>query len=279
MKHISHLSELHFHCDSARKNNKKIALIPTMGALHDGHFSLIKLAQRHADFVIVTIFVNKAQFNNINDFEKYPRDDIADINALKCYDIDLVYTPTHDAIYPQGFATKITLPSLSHDFCGAHREGHFDGVALIVSKLFNQIRPDIVVFGEKDWQQLAIIKQLNRDLDFNITILEAPTIRDDNGLALSSRNQRLSSKHLKIAPLLYHHLQKAREQAYNLTSWQDIYDEACQSLYHAGFGDCEYFALCDSTTLARLDHVIDKPMRILAAIYLGDVRLIDNISL
>lgn len=278
MKAIHELAHLRADIAIARQKGKKIVLVPTMGALHDGHLSLIDIAKQYGDYIIVTIFVNKTQFDNPDDFAKYPRTVADDMAMLAPYDIDIVYNPDHDMMYPDNFATVMALPDLANDFCGAGRPKHFDGVAIIVSKLFNQTTPDVAIFGEKDFQQLTIIRQLTKDLDFNINIIGAPTIRADNGLALSSRNRRLSDDELAIAPLLHQALCDAPKKLKQGQDWQSIREDALCFLQSQGFGDVEYFALCDAVTLQRLSQPTNSDMRILTAVHLGNVRLIDNIA-
>jgi len=175
-----------------RRENKTVGFVPTMGALHEGHFSLVRAARAQCDVVIVSIFVNPAQFNDPADLEKYPKDLTADATKLAEFDVDYVYAPEHSEIYPEGFSTYVYVEDLSESLEGASRPGHFRGVATVVTILFNTIRPDFAYFGQKDAQQVAIVRRLTRDLGFEMEIVELPTIRDESGLAMSSRNQLIA---------------------------------------------------------------------------------------
>jgi pantoate--beta-alanine ligase len=186
-----------------RDAGETVALVPTMGALHAGHLSLIGIAKNHATRIVASIFVNPAQFGPKEDFKRYPRDEAGDLAKLAQAGVDLVYIPHTAEMYPRGFATKVTLPSLTEDLCGAARPNHFEGVATVVAKLLLQCAPDIAVFGEKDYQQLLVIKRLVRDLNIPVEIVGGPIVREEDGLALSSRNAYLSPEQRKAAPLLH----------------------------------------------------------------------------
>ena len=183
-----------------RQAGETVALVPTMGALHAGHLSLIGVAKGHAERVVASIFVNPSQFGPKEDFKRYPRDEAGDVKKLAEAGVDLVFIPSTDEMYPAGFATKVSLPSLTDDLCGAARPNHFEGVATVVTKLLLQCAPDVAVFGEKDFQQLLVIKRLVRDLNIPVEIVGAPIVREEDGLALSSRNGYLSAAERKTAP-------------------------------------------------------------------------------
>ncbi|HWJ87214.1 MAG TPA: pantoate--beta-alanine ligase [Pelagibacterium sp.] len=256
----------------------RVAVVPTMGALHDGHMALVQAARDMAERVIVSVFVNPKQFNDANDLAKYPRDEEADFKRLSAGGADLMYAPDAGEIYPDGFVTKVSVSGLSEGLCGAHRPGHFDGVATVVAKLLLQTRADVALFGEKDYQQLAIIRRLVRDLDIEVEVVGVSTVREPDGLALSSRNVRLGENARKIAPSLAAALMTA---ARNIEAGQEVSQaiaEARQAVLAAGYAEVEYLELRDSDTLERVSK-LTKPARLLVAAWLDGVRLIDNVAL
>lgn len=258
-----------------RSKVETVALVPTMGALHDGHMALIDEARRAAERVVVSIFVNPRQFGPTEDFAAYPRPADADIALLEKMGVDLLWMPRADQIYPAGYATTISVARLGEGLCGAVRPGHFDGVTTIVAKLFNQIRPDIALFGEKDWQQLAIIRRMATDLVLGVTVTGVPTVRAEDGLALSSRNAYLSADERRRAVALPRALASA-VIAIEAGESPDTQLEAVRvHLTQAGFGPIDYVALVAADDLTPLDR-LDRPARLMAAARIGGARLIDN---
>ena len=255
-----------------------IALVPTMGALHRGHLALIAEARAQAQRVVVSIFVNPTQFGPGEDFTAYPRDEAADLRALASAQADLLYAPEPGEIYGEGFATTVTVSGLSAELEGAVRPHHFAGVATVVAKLLNQARPDVAVFGEKDYQQLLIVRRLASDLDIATRIHAVPTLRDPDGLALSSRNAYLTAPERQIAPALYGSL---REVAAGIEAGREtpakLIGQAKRSLLQAGFASIDYLELRDGETLAAVEQV-RRPARLLVAARLGKTRLIDNVA-
>jgi len=256
----------------------RIGVVPTMGALHDGHLSLVEAAKRDCDHVIVTIFVNPMQFNNPDDLENYPRTEHSDAGKLSRFDIDLLYVPDGPQMYPQGFASTVTVEGLTDVLCGAHRPGHFDGVATVVAKLFLQSAATDAYFGEKDFQQLQIVRRMARDLDIAITVHGCPTIREIDGLAMSSRNLLLSDRARVIAPHLYEEMQRVADEIALGTAFSKLQAPAMKRLENAGFTEVEYFELRANDDLSLLD-TPTRPARLLAAAWLAGVRLIDNIAI
>jgi pantoate--beta-alanine ligase len=261
-----------------RQAGKTIALVPTMGALHAGHLSLVKLAKKKADKAVVSIFVNPTQFAPHEDLSRYPRDEAGDLKKLGDADADLVWSPTVEAMYPEGFSTEVKAGSAAADLEGAFRPHHFGGVATVCCKLFNQVRPDIAIFGEKDYQQLAVLRQMVRDLDMPLEIIGAPTKREKDGLALSSRNAYLSEAERSIAPALYSAISEAALEVASGMSAETATSDAAAKLLSAGFTTVDYIEVRDSETLGELSTLGGRPLRILAAVWLGKTRLIDNVA-
>jgi pantoate--beta-alanine ligase len=259
-----------------RKAGERIALVPTMGALHDGHLSLVALAKNNADRVVASIFVNPIQFGPTEDFQRYPRDEAGDLAKLDGAGANLVFVPDTGEMYPHGFSTRVGVSDLTEDLCGAFRPNHFDGVATVVTKLLLQCAPDVAIFGEKDYQQLLVIKRLVRDLDIPVEILGAPIVREEDGLALSSRNAYLSPSERKTAPLLY---QTILAVANDLRQGRGADDAAAAGRFKleaAGFR-VDYVAVRDPETLKPLSGPVERA-RVLAAVELGRTRLIDNVA-
>ena len=254
-----------------------VGVVPTMGALHDGHLSLARAARAQSDRVIVTIFVNPKQFNNPDDLKKYPRTEAHDLALLEAEGVDVLFAPQPDEVYPDGFATNVTVRGVSEPLEGANRPGHFDGVATVVSKLFGMTQAGRAFFGEKDWQQVQVVQRLVRDLNIPIKIIPCPTIREADGLAMSSRNVRLSAAERAQAPALYAIMQRAATAIRAGGGIEAVLETARAEVIAAGFREVEYLELRDAETLAQVTDLA-KPVRMLAAAWLGDVRLIDNID-
>ena len=255
-----------------------IGLVPTMGALHAGHMRLVEVAKSQCDAVIASIFVNPTQFGEGEDLDAYPRQEAADADLLQTAGVKLLWAPTADQVYPPGYATNVSVSGISDGLCGAARPGHFDGVATVVAKLFNQTRPDAAFFGEKDYQQLAVIRQMARDLDFTHDIVGVPTVRDPDGLALSSRNAYLTEQQRADAVALP---ETMREAAGAIAAGGDvatILAEGRARMLAAGFHKIDYLELRDADTLLALDK-FNQPARLFAAAHIGRTRLIDNIPL
>jgi len=276
MHKIASISELKATVSQWRKQELSIAFVPTMGNLHAGHIKLVREARKKADKVIVSIFVNPTQFCVGEDFESYPRTELADQDKLEKASTDLLFLPSVFEIYQSNATTTISVGGLSKMHCGAHRVGHFDGVATIVTKLFNMVQPDLAIFGEKDFQQLAVIRIMVQELNIPVEILGVATEREDDGLALSSRNGYLSSHERSIAPVLYQALCQAREEILQGQSdFQLIEDQQKKRLQVAGF-QVDYFSICKTDDL-HIATEKDDELVILAAAKLGKPRLIDNV--
>ncbi|WP_395019769.1 pantoate--beta-alanine ligase [Dongia sp.] len=258
-----------------RQAGKRIGLVPTMGALHQGHLELVKVARRHADFVVATIFVNPLQFKPGEDLDAYPRDETTDLNLLAATGADLAFAPNVAEMYPKNFSTEVKVGELTRYLDGPARPGHFEGVATVVTKLFNQAQPDIACFGEKDFQQLQVIRRLTRDLDLPIEILGVPTVRDEDGLAMSSRNRYLTERERIAAAMLPAALKDAVTELQAGRAAAPVLEKTRAALRAAGFNPIDYVELCDSETLQPLP-AAREGSRLFAAAHLGRTRLIDN---
>jgi pantoate--beta-alanine ligase len=261
--------------ESLRARGATVALVPTMGALHAGHLALVEEAKRRADRVAATIFVNPLQFGANEDFGRYPRQEEKDAEALAEAGCDLLWLPQPEEMYPAGFATNVSVKGLGDRWEGEARPGHFDGVATVVAKLLCAIRPDIAVFGEKDFQQLAVIRRMTQDLQLGVEILGVPTVRDADGLALSSRNAYLSADDRRRAGELPTALKDAAAEIRSGTPVSEALARAVERLKSAGF-KIDYVALVNSLTLEPLERP-EGSMRLIAAATIGTTRLIDNI--
>lgn len=273
---VRKLDDLRAMTQGWRRNGETIGVVPTMGALHEGHLSLVRAAKAACDRVIVTLFVNPRQFNNAEDFAKYPRTEDSDAALLQPFAVDALFVPDAAEVYPEGHATTISVSGVSEPLEGAHRPGHFDGVATVVTLLFNMTQADRAFFGEKDWQQMQVVKRLVEDLKLPIEIVPCPIIRAEDGLALSSRNQRLSPEARAKADVLPQALLAAAAAIEGGALIESALIEARAKLQAAGFGEVEYLELRDSASLAA--PVPGQPCRLLAAVWLDGVRLIDNVA-
>lgn len=260
-----------------RRKGLSTAFVPTMGNLHEGHLTLVKEAQKYADRVVVSIFVNPMQFNQATDLDSYPRTLDADCRALQTVDTDLVFTPTPELIYPHGLETQtfIQVPVISEVLEGAHRPGHFNGVSTIVAKLFNLVQPDVALFGEKDFQQLALIKAMVRDLAMPIQVVGVPTVREESGLAMSSRNGLLTADEMEIAPLLSNVMNELSVMVNDdMENNNRLVISATQQLNDAGF-KTDAIDIVDAQTLSVITDDTTEAVILMAA-FLGKARLIDN---
>ena len=260
-----------------RRAGETVALVPTMGALHAGHLSLVAAGRARATRVVASVFVNPKQFAPDEDLDRYPRDEAGDAALLAGAGCDLLFAPPVAAVYPPGFVTQVRVPGLSDVLDGAARPGHFDGVATVVTKLLNMVRADVALFGEKDWQQLAIVRRLAADLDIATEIVGCPIVRDADGLALSSRNAYLSADERARATALPQALSTAAATIASGGPVGDALALARATLATAGFEPVDYVALCGADDLAPLT-THDRSARLLAAAWLGRTRLIDNLA-
>jgi pantoate--beta-alanine ligase len=260
-----------------RRRGHKIALVPTMGGLHEGHVSLVRLAKQHASRVVVSVFVNPTQFAPHEDYENYPRNEERDWHKLLSAQADAMYAPDVHEIYPHDFSTRVEVAGITQTLEGVSRPHFFSGVTTVVSKLFLQSLPDIAIFGEKDYQQLLVIKRMVKDLSFPIAIVAAPTLREADGLAMSSRNVYLDAAERALAPQLYAVLSEMRGDLASGRAAVDTLRPGMSRLEKSGFR-IDYLELRDSETLLPLEATVETPARLLAAAYLGPVRLIDNVA-
>ena len=275
IKKIKTIADLRHELMEIRRSKKKISLVPTMGNLHEGHLSLIRHARNISDYTVVSIFVNPTQFVAGEDFDEYPRTLDSDIESISNLNADLVFTPDTEEIYPVNDRASVEVPvsELESIHCGKYRPGHFRGVATVVSKLFDMVKPDIAIFGEKDYQQLLIICNLVKSLFLPIEIIGLPTVREKNGLAISSRNTYLTESERQKAPLLYECIKTTINSILNgVEDYEKLEKEAKLFLEEVGF-KMEYYNICDSETLGSVQ---GKTLVVLAAVWLGKTRLIDN---
>lgn len=274
---IRTLSELRVQTAQWRRAGETIGVVPTMGALHQGHLSLVKAAKSGTDRVIVTIFVNPKQFNNPDDLEKYPRTEEEDAQKLAPYAVDVIYVPDGGQMYPDGFASNVHVSGITEELEGAHRPGHFDGVATVVTKLFLQTQADKAYFGNKDYQQLQLVKRLALDLDIPVEVIGCPTIREEDGLAMSSRNLLISDRARIKAPALHDAMERAADRIKAGEPVAEVLEQAKAQVLAGGYNDVEYLELRAVGTLAPMSR-LTGPARLLAAANLVGVRLIDNIA-
>jgi pantoate--beta-alanine ligase len=279
MKIIAAVKDMQKHADQIRNTGKTIAFVPTMGFLHDGHLSLIKDGRKRADTVVVSIFVNPTQFGPGEDFKSYPRDMDRDLALCQTAGADIVFAPDATELYGSNYQTYINLSKLPNHLCGISRPTHFKGVATVVSKLFNIVKPHIAIFGQKDYQQLLVIQQMVCDLNFDIEIIGAPIVREADGLAMSSRNTYLTPEQRKQALCLYNSLNKAQELVKSgVIETAKIIDAAKEIIASQPEAMIDYIRICDPDTLEDVQ-MADKPVRMALAVKIGKTRLIDNMIL
>ena len=276
---IRRLTKLRQQTDRWRKAGRTIALVPTMGALHDGHMALVKRACQRADRTIVSIFLNPTQFAPGEDLDRYPRDEAADLAKLEEAGVDTVWVPKKSEMYADGFATQVTPKGAALGLETDHRPHFFIGVATVVCKLFNQTTPHMAVFGEKDYQQLCVVRQLVRDLDMPIKIIAVPTVRERDGLALSSRNNYFSKDERAVAPALHNALRECATAIQNGMDISTARAETTIRILADGFDKVDYVSVREAETLAEYDREKSPDGRVLAAAWLGGTRLIDNVAI
>jgi pantoate--beta-alanine ligase len=279
MKIVNSVNKMHEAANEIRREGKTIAFVPTMGALHAAHLSLVREARKRADVCVVSIFVNPTQFGPNEDYMKYARDLEGDIRKLQRVGVHVVFAPETEEIYPKDFQTFVEVEKLENHLCGVHRKGHFRGVATIVLKLFNIIKPHIAIFGQKDYQQLKVIQRMVKDLNIDIEIVSCPIVRDECGLALSSRNSYLSTDEKESARFIFKTLRKMKEEfdlGSNLS--KTIRETGEEILKEANIFDIDYLEICDAETLESKD-LAERGDLLAIAVRLGGTRLIDNIRL
>ncbi len=274
---VRRIAELRAAVAAWRRDGLSVGLVPTMGALHAGHLALIRRSRAECGRTVASLFVNPTQFNDPKDLAAYPRDEAADAALFAAEGTDLLFAPAAEEVYPAGFATQVRVKGLGDCLCGAARPGHMEGVATVVAKLLNQVRPDVAYFGEKDFQQLQIIRRMAADLDLGVVIAAVPTVREADGLALSSRNVLLTADQRRIAPALHRALDAAAELlAGGRAEAGPVIEAARAAILEAGFRTLDYLDLRAEADLAALGRA-DRPARLFAAAWLGEVRLIDNV--
>lgn len=280
MQIVRSLSDLRAHIRAWKTEGLTVGLVPTMGALHDGHLSLVDASVAGCDRTIASIFVNPTQFAAHEDLGSYPRDEARDTSLLELHGCNVTFCPDVDTMYPAGEQTRVSVPELGAKLEGQFRPHFFGGVATVVSKLFNMVAPDKAYFGEKDFQQVQIIKRMVTDLAYPIEIVACPTGRAEDGLALSSRNAYLTEAERRIAPALFAAMHRAAIRIRNGALPGEALTEAVETLNRVGFDQVEYLEACDPATLEPIGHEVpDYPCRLIAATWLGKTRLIDNIAI
>lgn len=282
MKVVKKIEKIRKELEAFRNEDKVIGFVPTMGYLHDGHLALIRKAKRECDVVVASIFVNPLQFGPSEDFKRYPRDEKRDLNLLEKENVDVVFIPHEKEMYPEPQLTFIDVENLSEGMCGAFRPGHFRGVAAVVAKLFNIVQPDKAYFGEKDYQQLKVIEKMVRDLNFPVEIVPVKTVREPDGLAMSSRNVYLKHDEKKVAPLIYRALSEAKSLYLSGEKQAEVLKKKVREVVESKNIrppiEIQYIEIRDVDTLEELEEVNTKAVLAIAA-YIGNTRLIDNIIL
>lgn len=280
MEIFKQITPLKAYLKELKCREKSVGLVPTMGALHDGHSSLIRASKAANDLTVASIFVNPIQFNNPNDLLKYPRSLEKDIKLLESEGCDVLFTPANEEMYPKESTLKLDFGPLDRVMEGQFRPGHFSGVAVVVSKLFHIVEPDHAYFGQKDWQQFTIIRKLTEELNFNVVLHSVPTLRENDGLALSSRNRRLNDEQRKVATVFYRALVQAKNSLKEGKSIDAVKPEVQAFVQNTSGARLEYLEMVDSKNLNGLKNVEEAAQPILCiAGYVGDVRLIDNMFL
>lgn len=282
MKIFNHIQDLKKELSTQKIQGLKVGLVPTMGAIHGGHLALIEQIKQDCDIVVVSIFVNQKQFDNQQDYNNYPSNIEGDVQKLKDAQVDILFNPKVEEIYNDNFLTTVSVKKLTNNLCGKSRAGHFNGVALIVTKLLNIVQPDVTIFGEKDFQQLQIIRKLVSDLNINTKIISGKIIRESSGLAMSSRNSRLSKKSLEAAPQIYQILCQTRDKIINSknVNLEEILTETRGNISNTNLGVVDYLEVCDEESLQPIINYNSQiKSRIFIAIYLDQIRLIDNVEL
>ena len=274
---IHTVADLRQHVAGWKSAGQTVGLVPTMGALHAGHLSLVRAARAACDRVIVTIFVNPTQFNSAQDLASYPRTEAADAALLAPLGVDVIFAPPPDQVYPTGFASQITVSGVADPLEGALRPGHFAGVATVVAKLFGMTQADRAYFGEKDWQQLQVVRRMVADLNVNVEVIACATLREADGLALSSRNARLPAPARAAAPALFGAMKSVAAAVNSGGQADTAIKTAIAALLQAGFDQVEYMALHDGETMQPSTD-LKRPLRLLVAAWIGEVRLIDNMA-
>ncbi len=276
MEVITKINKMRVMVLSVKDRKRTIGFVPTMGALHDGHISLMRSARKENDELIVSIYLNPTQFDNNNDFDKYPSQLNKDIEIIRKENADVVFAPDNEEMYPDGFCTNVTQDRLTDALCGSVRHGHFNGVTTIVAKLFNIIKPDRAYFGQKDYQQSTVIKRMVADLNMDIDIKILPTVRDEDGLALSSRNKRLSHEERQSALCIYSSLLKARDMfSSNIKDAKKIIKEMTSIIKKTKHTKIDYISIVNACTLEDLSSINGKALAAVA-VWIGNTRLIDN---
>jgi pantoate--beta-alanine ligase len=279
MQVIETIAEMQRWSETQRCQGRRVAFVPTMGFLHEGHLSLVRYARERGDRAVVSVFVNPMQFAPQEDFAAYPRDFERDRRLLEKEGVAILFFPPVEEMYPQGFQTRVEVSELSQFLCGAHRQGHFQGVATVVTKLFNAVRPHVAVFGEKDYQQLQVIRRLARDLSLDIEIAGHPIVREADGLAMSSRNAYLNAEERKAALCLFRSLNRAAAMVREgQTGGREITEAVRAEIVREPLARLEYVKLCDTMNLTEVDQVGERALLALA-VRIGKTRLIDNIIL
>lgn len=276
METIDTVNEMQKRCEELRLSGQTIALIPTMGFFHDGHLELMRVGKRRSDKVIISIFVNPTQFGPTEDFDEYPRDMEGDLSKAQEVGVDLVFVPSVEEIYPDGFQTHITVEKVTKYLCGLSRPGHFDGVATVVAKLFNITKPRLAIFGQKDFQQLTMIRRMVKDLNMDIEIVGVPTVRESDGLAMSSRNQYLSPEKRRSALSLKKSLELAHDMFDKGEKDAIKIKSAIEKLILSfSYTEIDYVTICDPITMEDIDN-LEEQILIALAVRVGKTRLIDN---